>query len=92
MKSPLVSICFPTFNASEYIEIVLDSIKNQIYENIQVVICDDKSNDETLALIEKYKGALDIKLRAAVPLETAIAFLHLKYFFNLFSKFSIIGP
>ena len=62
MKSPLVSICFPTFNASEYIEIVLDSIKNQIYENIQVVICDDKSNDETLALIEKYKGSLDIKL------------------------------
>ncbi len=62
MKSPLVSICFPTFNASDYIEIVLDSIKNQIYKNIQVVICDDKSDDETLALIEKYKGALDIKL------------------------------
>ena len=51
---PLVSILIPTYNRSEYFRIALESAINQTYRNIEVIICDSSSNEETTKIIEPY--------------------------------------
>lgn len=51
---PLVSILIPTYNRPHYFELALQSALNQTYENIEVIVCDDSTNDETEKLIKKY--------------------------------------
>lgn len=49
---PLVSVCIPAYNNAAYIKETIDSILNQTYPNIELVICDDKSKDNTVEVIE----------------------------------------
>ena len=51
---PLVSVIIPTFNRPKYFREALDSVLNQTYRNLEVVISDDSTNDETEALIQDY--------------------------------------
>jgi glycosyltransferase involved in cell wall biosynthesis len=55
----LISICIPTYNGENYILEALNSIKNQSYKNIEVIISDDNSNDKTLEICEKFKSEVD---------------------------------
>jgi glycosyltransferase involved in cell wall biosynthesis len=50
----LISICIPHYNRVEYLIKVLDTIKDQSYKNIEVVISDDCSKDNSAALIPDY--------------------------------------
>lgn len=58
--SPLVSIPVITYNSSSTIIETLDSIYNQTYQNIELIISDDCSKDNTIALccewIEEHKN------------------------------------
>ena len=47
-QNPLVTVGVVTYNSGEFIESTLDSIKNQDYENIELVISDDCSTDDTV--------------------------------------------
>lgn len=56
MNKPLVSVIIPTYNCSKYIEKCVESIENQTYNNIEIIICDDCSTDNTkdiLKILEK---------------------------------------
>lgn len=53
-STPLVSICIPTYNGSAYIEETLNSALNQTYKNIEIVITDDNSSDNTVELCKTY--------------------------------------
>lgn len=53
-KQPLVSIAMTSFNGEKYIEAQLNSIINQSHKNIEIIICDDKSSDNTINIIKKY--------------------------------------
>ncbi len=52
---PLVSVCIPAYNNAAYIKETIDSILNQTYPNLELVICDDKSTDHTVEVIEKIR-------------------------------------
>ncbi|MFZ4400667.1 MAG: glycosyltransferase family 2 protein [Bacteroidales bacterium] len=54
IDSPLVSICIPTFNAELYIGETLQSILNQTYKNIEILIVDDCSKDKTVEVIRSF--------------------------------------
>ncbi|QWE30979.1 glycosyltransferase family 2 protein [Polynucleobacter sp. Adler-ghost] len=51
---PLVSILMPAFNSESYINEAIDSILDQTYDNIQLIIYDDGSTDATRTLIKDY--------------------------------------
>jgi glycosyltransferase involved in cell wall biosynthesis/predicted O-methyltransferase YrrM len=52
---PLVSILIPTYNRPRYFELALQSALNQTYLNVEIVIGDDSTDDETARLLaEKY--------------------------------------
>lgn len=52
---PLVSILLPTYNSERYIRQALDSLLSQSHSNIEVVISDDASSDETVKILSEYK-------------------------------------
>lgn len=54
MDNPLVSIVVITYNSSKYILECLDSIYNQTYENIELVISDDASQDNTVNICQSW--------------------------------------
>ena len=50
----LVSVLLPAYNVEEYIKECLDSIINQTYKNLEIIIVDDYSTDKTKELIKEY--------------------------------------
>ncbi len=55
MEKPLVSICIPAYNNADYITETMDSIMNQTYPNIELIVVDDGSKDSTWEVINEYK-------------------------------------
>lgn len=54
MQSELVSICVPAYNQELYIKEAIDSALNQSYPNIELIIVDDNSEDNTWKNICSY--------------------------------------
>ena len=54
MNNPLISIIIPAYNVENYITKGIESCLNQSYKNIEVIIVDDGSNDNTTKVVEKY--------------------------------------
>lgn len=52
--TPLVSICIPTYNQPRFCEVALRSALGQTYPNIEVIVGDDSTNDETKRMIQPY--------------------------------------
>lgn len=54
MDKPLVSVIMSAFNAERFICASIESVLQQTYPNVELIICDDGSNDQTAALIKRY--------------------------------------
>lgn len=54
MSNPLVSIICPVYNAADYIDLTIKSVLGQTYSNIEFIIIDGKSSDETMSIIACY--------------------------------------
>jgi glycosyltransferase involved in cell wall biosynthesis len=51
---PLVSILIPTYNRPYYVQLALESVLQQTYPHIEIIIGDDGTNDETKKVLEPY--------------------------------------
>lgn len=60
---PLVSICIPTYNGANYIKDAMTSALLQDYANLEVVISDDASKDDTLSVVESFVPKTLIPIR-----------------------------
>lgn len=54
MEPTLVSIITPTYNSEEFISETMNSIINQTYQNWELLITDDCSNDNTVEIVKQY--------------------------------------
>ena len=52
--SPLVSIIVITYNSSKFVLETLESVKAQTFQNIELVVSDDSSSDETVEICKKW--------------------------------------
>lgn len=55
-STPLVSIAMCTYNGGKYLEQQLDSLCGQTYKNLEIIIVDDCSKDNTVAILQHYKN------------------------------------
>ena len=53
-KEPKISVIMPVYNAEKTIERAILSIINQTYNNIELILINDGSTDETESIIKKY--------------------------------------
>lgn len=53
-NNPLVSLSVITYNREKMLEKALCSLINQTYKNLEIIVCDNCSQDGTKALCEKY--------------------------------------
>lgn len=53
-SEPLISICIPTYNGSQYIEKCIESCLAQSYRNIEIIVCDDCSSDSIVNVLNPY--------------------------------------
>ena len=56
MNLPLVSILIPAYNAELYIAETLESALAQAWGNIEIIVVDDRSRDDTLAIAKRYES------------------------------------
>lgn len=54
MIKGLISVITPVYNAERYLNKYFDSLYNQSYKNIEIIITDDGSTDNTKKIIDKY--------------------------------------
>jgi glycosyltransferase involved in cell wall biosynthesis len=54
-SKPLVSVVIPVHNGQEYIKEALDSCIKQTYPTLEIIVVDDKSQDNTLNILRKYE-------------------------------------
>lgn len=72
--SKKVSIVIITYNQQEFVHETIESCLNQTYENIEIIICDDGSNDKTPNIIKRYADQHPDKIIPILhPINTGIA-------------------
>ena len=54
IKLPLISFIVTSFNYENYVIKTLESIKNQSYENVEIIVVDDKSGDNSVEKIKRF--------------------------------------
>ena len=59
-KEVRVTIITPSYNQGQFIEHTILSVLNQTYRNIQYIIIDGGSTDDTMDVVNKYKDKIDI--------------------------------
>lgn len=55
MRNPLVSVVVPVYNVEKYISQCIESIINQTYINLEIIIVIDGSTDRSEEICESYK-------------------------------------
>jgi glycosyltransferase involved in cell wall biosynthesis len=53
-QMPLVSVIIPTYNSADFLPQAIDSVLQQTYENIEIIVIDDGSTDHTEAVLKPY--------------------------------------
>jgi len=54
-ENPKISVLIPIYNKERFILRILRSIQNQSFKDIEIIFCDDFSNDNSTKLIEKFQ-------------------------------------
>ena len=50
----LISVIVPIYNVEKYLRRCIDSIINQTYKNLEIILIDDGSTDDTYRIVQEY--------------------------------------
>ena len=52
---PLITIGLPVYNGAEYLDKALESLSNQKFDGLEILISDNASTDDTPSIIKKWQ-------------------------------------
>ncbi len=64
-KPPLVSIGLPVYNEARHIDAALSALRAQDYPRLEIIVCDNASDDDTVAICRRHASA-DPRIRIEV--------------------------
>ncbi len=56
MEKPLVSVIIPVYNNEKYLDKCIKSVCNQKYDNLEIILINDGSEDHSQSILEKWAG------------------------------------
>lgn len=56
MKNDLITVIIPAYNAQDFIRKSLESVFNQSYKNLDIIVVNDGSSDKTCEIVEEYNN------------------------------------
>lgn len=59
--SPKVSVIIPNYNHGRYLRQRIDTVLKQTYRNFEIIILDDHSTDDSIAILESYIGSPHVR-------------------------------
>lgn len=62
MNDALISVIVPVYNVERYLEKCIESIRNQTYQNLEIILSDDGSTDHCPAICDHY-ATVDSRIR-----------------------------
>ena len=71
MSSPLISVVTPVYNAGRYLRPAVESILVQTFRDFELIVVDDGSKDDSLAVLREYE-ANDHRVRIITRPNTGI--------------------
>lgn len=66
LKLPKVSVIIPTFNRSGLIQRAINSVFQQTYRSIEIIVCDDGSTDNTVEVVKAMQSYAELPLRLEI--------------------------
>lgn len=85
METPLVTVLMSVFNGEKYLREAIESVLNQTYKNIEFLIINDASTDNSVAIIQSYRDerihffSNEVNLKLTASLNKGIDLSHGKY-------------
>lgn len=62
MIQPKISVIVPVYNVEKYLKQCLDSIVNQTYKNLEIIIVNDGTKDNSMEIVEEYLSDSRVKV------------------------------
>lgn len=56
MDNPKISVIVPCYNCESTVDNCLDSLSRQTYHNVEIIVVNDGSSDNTLSKLEQHKS------------------------------------
>jgi glycosyltransferase involved in cell wall biosynthesis len=69
--SPLISVILPVYNRASWVARAIDTVLSQTYQNIELLVIDDGSTDDTSRVLESYGSRLRVLKQAHAGAEAA---------------------
>jgi glycosyltransferase involved in cell wall biosynthesis len=63
--NPKISVCIPTYNGAAYLSACLDSVMRQTFQDMEILVVDDGSSDDSVSIAQQYMRA-DKRVRVSV--------------------------
>lgn len=57
---PLVSVVVPNHNGAEFLRECIESVLNQSYKNLEIIVVDDHSSDNSIEILDSYKKKINL--------------------------------
>jgi glycosyltransferase involved in cell wall biosynthesis len=71
LSGPLISVILPVYNRASWVARAIDSVLSQTYQNIELLVIDDGSTDDTSQVLESYGARLKVLKQAHAGAEAA---------------------
>lgn len=70
----IISVIIPCYNVADYVVRCLNSVTNQSFNNIKIYVIDDKSTDNTLEILKKYKSIDNRVHLISLPINSGVSY------------------